>query len=120
MKYPTSVTICGYIYQIEYVETPLEVDDDFAPGHWLGQCCGNTIRVLATQEPFGILDTLIHEILHAVFNKHPMLKQALQSADTEEPFINTLAMELANLLTQNGWATTKKQPTITHRISQEA
>lgn len=119
MEYPTSITIRGYTYRIEYVDTPKEVDTDFEKGFWLGQCSSGVIRVLAKQEPFGILDTLIHEILHAIFNKNKMLKAALQSTEMEEPFIDTLASELASFLTQNGWAAPTKSPLITKRIVQE-
>lgn len=117
MKYPTSITIKGHPYRIEYVDTPQEVDDDFAGGRWLGQCCNNVIRVLATQGSFGILDTLIHEMLHAVFSRNRMLKAALQSADMEEPFIDTLASELAVLLAENGWIEQSEEDLpITERI----
>lgn len=117
MEYPTSITIKGYTYQIEYVATFKEVDDEFAEGRWLGQCCDTTLRVLADQEPFGVLDTLLHEVLHAIFARNKMLKAALQSTDMEEPFIDTLSAELAILLTENGWATTPlEKPPITRRI----
>lgn len=120
MKYPTSITIKGYTYKIEYVSTPQEVDTDFENRFWLGQCNNDTIRIWASQEPFGILDTLAHEILHAIFNRNKMLKAALQSEEMEEPFIDTLATELASLLALNGWATPPaKSPPITKRITQE-
>ena len=117
MNYPDSLTIKGYPYTVEYVATPQEVTTEFVAGAWLGICTDNVIRVLAVQEPFGILDTLLHEILHAIFARNPLLKAAIQSDDLEEPFVGTLAVELAKLLTENGWVTTpKKLPTITKRI----
>jgi hypothetical protein len=63
-----------------------------------------------------MLDTLIHEILHAVFNRNRMLKAALKSADLEEPFIDNLASELAILLSVNGWVKPGESPPITQRI----
>lgn len=117
MEYPTSVTVKGHTYRIEYVDTHQEVDADFDKGLWLGQCAGDVIRVLVQQEPFSIMDTLIHEILHAVFNRNKMLKAALQSEAMEEPFIDNLASELAILLSENSWVEQPKdKPPVTERI----
>jgi hypothetical protein len=67
-----------------------------------------------------MLDTLIHEIMHAVFNRNRMLKAALKSADLEEPFIDNLAAELAILLTVNGWVEqSEESPPVTERIVSE-
>lgn len=120
MKYPTSVTVKGHIYKIEYVGTHQEVDVDFDKGLWLGQCAGDTIRVLSQPEPFRVMDTLIHEILHAVFNRNKLLKATLKSEDIEESFIDNLASELAILLFENGWVgQPEESPPITERIVQE-
>ncbi len=120
MNYPTSITIKGYPYRIEYVATHKEVDDDFEDRQWLGQIThgDGVIRVLAEQRPFGVLDTLLHEILHAVFNRNRMLRAALQSDDTEEPFIDTLSTELALLITENCLETPLKLPPITRRLAE--
>lgn len=67
MKYPVSITIRGYEYQIEYLEHGREVDRDFEDDGYLGTCDSKTIRVLATQPLLGMLETLIHEVLHAIF-----------------------------------------------------
>ena len=117
MNYPTNITIKSYPYKIEYVETSREVDTDFESGHWLGQCVGETIRVLADQKPIGILDTLIHEVLHAVFNRNRMLREVVKSKNMEESFIDTLATELTILLIENGWIKQMEEgPPITKRI----
>ncbi len=118
MNYPTSITVKGYTYRIEYVTTHKEVDEDFEDREWLGQCNYCMIRVFVDQEPFGILDTLLHEILHAVFNRNKMLKAAFRSDDMEEPFIDALSTELAGLITENGWVTPPAEnPPITRRIA---
>ena len=120
MKYPTSVIVKGHTYRIEYVDKHQEVDTDFENRLWLGQCVGDVIRVLSDQEPFGILDTLLHEILHAVFNRNKLLKATLKSEDMEEPFIDNLASELAILLFENGWVGPPEEgPPITERIVRE-
>jgi hypothetical protein len=51
----------------------------------------------------GILDSVIHEILHVIFNKNPVLTAALRPEIGDEAFIGALGVELANLLVDNGW-----------------
>lgn len=120
MKYPTSVIVKGHTYKIEYVDTHQEVDVDFDKGLWLGQCSDGVIRVLFQRGLFSVMDTLIHEILHAVFNRNKLLKATLKSEDMEEPFIDNLASELAILLYENGWVEQPEEsPPITERIIRE-
>jgi len=120
MNYPSEVTVKGYPYTIEYVNLPREVGPNLDQTTWLGSCNQDVIRTLATLEPYAILDTLIHEILHVIFHKNQLLASALSSADLEEPFIDTLALELAQLLTQNNWVDLPlESPPITHRIVTE-
>jgi len=120
VDYPTAVTIKGYRYTVEYVNLSREVDTDFENTCWVGSWDTDTIRVLATQRPYAIFDTIIHEILHMVFHKNKMLLAALSSKDLEEPFIDALATELAHLLTQNKWVKLPDvAPPVTQRILKE-
>ncbi len=117
MKYPTSVVVKGHTYKIEYVDTHQEVDADFEDRLWLGQCADGVLRILNQREHFDVMDTLIHEIMHAVFNRNRLLKASLKSSDLEEPFIDALASELAVLLSENGWlGQPEESPPITRRI----
>jgi len=120
MKYPTEITVKGYPYTIEYVNLPREVAANFEHTSWWGSCDGDVIRVLATLKPYAILDTTVHEILHTIFHKNKMLPAALSSQDLEEPFIDTLATELTQLLVQNKWVELPTvAPPVTHRILKE-
>jgi hypothetical protein len=106
MNYPRSVRVRGYPHLIDYVNKPREVDRDLAATDLLGQCCpGNPghLRVLTTQCPVGILDSVIHEILHVIFHKNAILTAALRPEIGDEAFISALGVELANLLVDNGW-----------------
>jgi len=119
MKYPTEITIRGYTYRIEYVENQREVDRDFESDDYLGTCCSWTqvVRVFAKQSQLGILSTLIHELLHAIFRKSKMLPTALKSKAMEELFISAFADELAEILLENKLVVFPKQgPPITTRI----
>lgn len=120
MKHPTEVLIRGHRYKIEYVKRPIEVDSDMERTDYIGSCSHLVIRSLATQDFFSGLDTLLHEIAHAVFRKNPLLLQALKSEDLEEAFISTLANEIALLVTENGWLTEfEDSPPITDRLTKD-
>jgi len=106
LQFPRVVRIRGYEYVIDYVNKPREVDRDLAIVDLVGQCApGNPgcIRVLTTQQSIGILDTVIHEILHAIFNRNTVLPAAIRPEIGAEAFIGALGIELANLLVDNGW-----------------
>lgn len=118
MHYPTGVTINGYHYRIQYVPTGREVDAELEAG-CVGCCSPGVVRVLATQEPLPILDTIIHEILHGILLRNRMLQVAFK-ADMEEPFVDELALQLALILVNNGWITLPTaHPPVTIRINPE-
>lgn len=120
MKYPTSVYIRGHDYRVEYVEQMREVDRDFECENYLGTVCDRVIRLHARQSKLNLLDSLIHEILHALFTRNKMLKAAVDS-DLEEDFIATLASDVALLLQDSDWFKHPTQkPPITTRIVPEA
>lgn len=107
LQYPRAVRVRGYEYQIDYVDKCREVDHNLASTDLLGQCCpGNPgqMRILATQQGIGILDSVIHETLHAIFNRNAVLTAAIRPEIGDEAFISALANELAYLLVDN-WVT---------------
>jgi len=119
MRYPTEICIRGHRYRVEYVEYSREVDRDFESEDYLGTCDENTIRVRTTQPLLGILETLVHEVLHAHFTRNKMLKAALKHG-MEEWFITTLAADIALTLFDNELVKfPAKGPPITTRIVPE-
>lgn len=115
MKYPVELTIRGYTYKVEYLMHHREVDRDFESDDYLGTVDSKTIRVLATVPLSQIVETLIHEALHALFTRNKMLKTALR-ANMEEMFINTLAADITRLLFDSRLVNLPKKPPITTRI----
>ena len=116
MKYPVEIRIRGYHYRIEYVEHQREVDRDLESDIYLGTCDSNVIRVFAKCSLISLVDTLIHEVLHAIFTRNKMLKIALKHG-VEEYFITTLASEIASILLDNELVKLPaKGPPITTRI----
>lgn len=102
---PTSVKINSFKYVIDYVATQHEVSDDLMQADLLGQAChtNGNIRVLTNQQPARILDTLIHELLHAIFSSNPLLSAAIRPKIGDESFVSALASALASLLIENKW-----------------
>lgn len=122
MKFPTEINVRGHEYLIEYVECQREVDRDFESENYLGvcDCDSRVIRVLVTKPPLAMFETLIHEVIHAIFTRNKMLKTALKP-DIEEEFITTLASEVALILFDNQLVKfPAKGPPITTRIVPEA
>jgi len=120
MRFPVEICIRGYNYTIEYLEYEREVDRDFESEDYLGTCDARVIRVLATRSRLTIVETLIHEVLHALFSRNKMLKTALKRG-VEEEFISTLACEAALILFTNELIKLpNKGPPITTRIVPEA
>lgn len=120
MKYPTSIRIRGHEYQIEYVEYPREVDEDFEAENYLGTVSADTIRVLSGQPFLDLLETLIHEILHAIMLRNKLFKTTLKNG-VEENFVTALAAEIALILLDNGLVKEPARvPPITTRIKPEA
>jgi hypothetical protein len=113
---PTSVKINSFKYAIDYVATSHEVDDDLLQADLLGQACHcrGHIRVLADQQPAGVLDTLIHELLHAVFSGNHLLSASIRPEIGDKPFVGALASALASLLIENKWVDmpTRVTPTV--------
>jgi len=119
MRYPTEIRVRGYDYRIEYVEYGREVDRDFESDEYLGTVDASVIRVLITASPLTILETLVHEVLHAIFTRNKTLKSVVK-CNMEEVFITTLASEIALILRENDLVKFPKGPPVTTRIAPEA
>lgn len=115
MKYPVELNIRGYVYRVEYLMQQREVDRDFEDDCYLGTVDSKTIRLLATQPLNQLVETFIHEVLHALFTRNMMLKTALK-AGVEETFVNTLAADITRVLFDNDLVNLPKKPPITTRI----
>jgi len=115
MKYLKKIRIKGYEYDISYVPTGEEVSRNFSTS-LLGQCTSSpknsSIRIFSDQTKIGILETLIHETLHALFYRNPLLAKYVND---EESFIETLALEIAIILIENKLVNLPKKPPITRR-----
>jgi hypothetical protein len=122
MIFPRKVVVRGYSQDIDYVATSREVEQDFANDDFVGQVCqsdpgAGKIRIKATREPIRVLDTLVHEILHCIFQRNPLLTASVRPEIGEEAFIDTLGCELAYLLVSNQWITLPDEvPVTTTRI----
>lgn len=121
-SYPTSITINGADFKIEYVGTQKEVDNDMEIETYWGSVSYEeyVIRIWAGQQPISILDTLLHETLHAIFNANRLLMSAIGNTKTEEAFITALASQLADTLVRSGVISLpEKQPVLTQRSNDD-
>lgn len=120
MKFPVEITIRGYYYRIEYLKYQREVDRDFESEDYLGTCDSSVIRVLVTESKLTMVETLVHEVLHAILTRNKMLGSAIKYNLMEE-FVTTLASEIALILLDNELLTFPAAgPPITTRIVPEA
>jgi len=121
MEYPSSITIKGQRYKVEYVETLREVGANFEGEDWIGFCdhANKTIRVFADRVPFDIVETFLHEVTHGIFNRNKALKLALKDG-AEEIFVDAFSTDLLAFLLENGYIQLPEGlPPITKRIVDE-
>lgn len=100
MKWPDKVNVCGKTYNIVYCETR----DDITPE---ADCWGmhlgpkREIRVLDSENEYDTLDTLLHEIIHAIFYDMKVLCDMIAEGK-EEVVTHELASVLVDTLLRNG------------------
>lgn len=107
MKLPKQVVIAGKSYRIDYTADMVKTDIDQRSALW-GQVDYHTrtIRVYVgkdkhKRQPADILETLLHEIIHAILADNKMLMAAMKDG-MNESFTDTLGVQLADTLTRNG------------------
>ena len=103
MQLPTSVKIHGHNYDVRYVADAQEVPDDLSSADYMGEIDHSTRTIrIQTVSPPEVLDTLIHEVLHAILHRNQTLRHSIKPTIGEEAFVATLADELSGILLANG------------------
>jgi len=100
---PASVNVLGKEYSISYVDSVIEVDMYHREALW-GQIdyWTRSIRVYVGRRcEADILDTLLHEVLHAILEDLNLDKKVDHDSHS------LIAMALADVLMRNGWVKTK-------------
>lgn len=105
-KFPDKLNICGKIYNIAYIDNEVTITDNEPSGWGLFDPFSQTLRILDSEDINAKLDTLIHEILHAIFHHNRYLRDAVgarepSGGEKEELFVNQLASILTDTLTRN-------------------
>jgi hypothetical protein len=107
MKFPTQVVVMGKTYKVAYTETMQDTDLNKKSVLW-GQVDyqTRTIRVFVgkgdrKRQPADVLETLLHEIIHAVLSDNKLIQSALKDG-VEENFVDNLGCALADTLARNG------------------
>jgi len=99
---PDSVNILGKRYQIEYTDTPSNVDIYRRESLW-GQIdlWTRTIRVYDNRRSIEDLwETILHEVLHGIVIE---LNIKALDGDSHEDDIDILALALMNVMFSNRW-----------------
>jgi len=99
---PSSVTILGKRYEIEYTDTPSDVDIYRRESMW-GQIdlWTRTIRVYDNRRSIEDLwETILHEVLHGIVIE---LNIKALDGDSHEDDIDILALALMNVMFSNRW-----------------
>jgi hypothetical protein len=119
MSYPSELWIRGVHYSVEYVTNSREVQTDFDSASFAGVCDNvtYTLRVHTDQAPMEVIDTLVHEVIHAILNRNRTLKACIRGS--EEDFVHTLAIDVAQFLVENGLMTLEEKPPVTTRLVRE-
>jgi hypothetical protein len=98
---PDKVNILGKIYTIVYVDRPSDVDIFKRESFW-GQIdywtC--TIRVYSQRIEADVLQTILHEIIHAIVAE---LKLHILEKEDAHDTVDLLALALADVFTRNEW-----------------
>jgi hypothetical protein len=103
---PTSVNVLGHQYKIIYTDNPSDVDM-YKRESLFGQVdfWTRTIRVFAKdRKESDILETLLHEILHAIESD---LKLECFKSERGHDELDIVANALSDVLLRNGWIKTK-------------
>ncbi len=96
---PTKVKIGAYTYKIKYVDDPGRFNFNGAYGDW-GTCVNAdaTIYIKNDLPAVGTRDTIVHEILHAMWFVSGLYAQ---SEVTEEVVVCTQASQLIGVMQDN-------------------
>jgi len=119
-EFPISVVVAGALYSIEYVASWQEVDADCQDPSFWGQADhrNRVIRVCVRNRlgVTGILEAVLHEVLHAIFVQQPALRECLRRDQSEERLISTLGAVLADTFVRSGWIEWQFPQSLTARI----
>lgn len=101
MKIPKKVNVCGKTYKIVPCQKMLAVDaEETSALYGQTDVYNKVIRVYAGGQDADTLDTLIHEICHAIFAEHRVLRMALDG-DMEEAFVQSWAVAFVDTMIRN-------------------
>ena len=101
LDWPESLNICGKTYTVVYCSTREEVSPE-------GDCWGihlpaqREIRVFDAPDARDTLDTVFHELTHAIFIEMKALTDMLAEGK-EEVFTHEFASVLTDTLIRNGF-----------------
>lgn len=100
-KLPKSVNICGKTYKVKAFKDSTKLDPE--SNRFLRGLClpkNQEIRIHTEVEPEDMLDTFLHEIIHAIFFEMLGLSETIPE-NQKEVFTSDFATVLADTLVRN-------------------
>jgi len=95
-KWPTKLNVQGIEYEIVYSSNPDQVD---GLNRFYGTINYEKRKInILRQAPDTTFNTLLHEIIHAIFQENNLLKRCVKK---EEAFINQFTSTLIDTLVRN-------------------
>lgn len=91
--YPKNVKIFNLDYEIIWVDKAIETATD---AHGSCDTCTQTIVICREQKPGALTDTLMHEIMHAIFYSMNM-----SGNESEEKVVSLLSTGMCTVLRDN-------------------
>ena len=97
MKWPRKQIICGRRYHTRYPVCIADPDGEMCWGV-LHYAAGDIAIARGHGRADMAFETLIHEMMHAIFTQHEWIGGALRRGVSGEAFVRTLATEVASAL----------------------
>ena len=98
LDWPDSLNICGKRYKIVYCATREDVTPE-GDAYGIHLPTQREIRVLDSPDERDTLDTICHEMLHAIFSEMKALSALVDGS--EEAFVHEFASVLVDTLARN-------------------
>ena len=101
MGWPKQINVCGHVYSVEYVDDPERVNPDSNDHHYgYTNTASKSVRIWDCEDRNIVLNTLIHEIVHAVIAETPAVDETI-GEEEEEKLAGQLSSTMADTLIRN-------------------
>ena len=94
MSFPEAVIVCGVTYSVELVEDGMDFEEEYGMINYAQR----RIRIQDNGDPVVNMQTLVHEIMHAISNAYGL---KLDNTEKKHQAMDVLASVLVDTLTRS-------------------